>query len=183
MQTYNSLVRRLVRALEMFQLDYAFTGALAASFYGLPRTTTDVDVMVKVCDKTERRKLVYALANAGLIVDERELDKAIASGLGIAEFNDQKTAYTVDVILLAGKPQGKTGTIAGIQTFFQTPEDLILAKLRMIKATVPKERAQKDKEDVRAIMKFTLLDVDAIRNKAKKENTLSIFEELIGQQD
>jgi hypothetical protein len=95
MQTYNGLVRRLVEALEISQLDYAFTGALAASFYGLPRTTTDVDVMVKVCDKTEKRKLVCALANAGIMVDERELDKAVASGYGIAEFADQKTAYTV----------------------------------------------------------------------------------------
>jgi hypothetical protein len=183
MQTYDKLVRRLVKALETAGLDYAFTGALAASFYGLPRTTTDVDVVVQVCDETARNRLINALAHSGMRVDQREFDRAIASGYGIAEFVDQKTAYSVDLILSDSKLQKKTGTIAGIQTFFQTPEDLILAKLRMIKATVPKERAQKDKDDVRAILKFTVVDVNAIRKKAKKENTLSLLEALTSNQD
>jgi ribosomal protein S11 len=179
MQTYNRLVRRLVKALKTAKLDYAFTGALAASFYGLPRTTTDVDVMVKVCDERARNKLINALARAGMRVDEREFDKAMASGYGVAELTDRKTAYSVDLILLTSKLQKRTGAIAGVQTFFQTPEDLILAKLRMIKATVPKERAQKDKDDIRAILKFTSVNLNATRKKAKKENTVSILEALI----
>jgi phosphatidylglycerophosphate synthase len=44
---------RLVEGFEGSGLDYAFTGALAASFYGVPRTTSDVDVLVAVA--------VYAL--------------------------------------------------------------------------------------------------------------------------
>jgi hypothetical protein len=68
--------------------------------------------------------------------------------------------------------------LAGIRTFFQGPEDLILAKLRMMKATMPKERALKDKEDIRAILKFTVVDVEAIKKRAKKDTTPSIFEAL-----
>ena len=45
MEGYDGLVRRLVRCLSVSGLDYAFTGALAVSFYGSPRTTNDV-VMV-----------------------------------------------------------------------------------------------------------------------------------------
>jgi hypothetical protein len=183
MQTYNRLVKRLVKALETAGLDYAFTGALAASFYGLPRTTTDIDVIVQVCDETARSKLVHALERAGMRADEGEIDRAMASGYGIAEFTDQKTAYSVDVILSFSKLQKRTGTISGIQTFFQTPEDLISAKLRMIRATVPKERAQKDKDDIKAILKFTTVDVDAIRKKARKENTLSLLEALTSHED
>jgi hypothetical protein len=178
MQTYNSLVRRLVKALETAGLDYAFTGALAASFYGLPRTTTDVDVIVQVNDETAGGKLVHALTQAGIRADEREIDRAIASGYDIAEFTDKKTAYTVDVILSKNKLQKRAGTVAGFRTFFQTPEDLILAKLRMIKATVPKEKSQKDRDDVRAILKFAAVNVEAIMMKAKRENTLSILEAL-----
>jgi len=48
----------------------------------------------------------------------------------------------------------------------------------MIKATVPKERALKDKEDIRAILRFTVVDFEAIKKRAKKETTLSIFEVL-----
>lgn len=66
----------------------------------------------------------------------------------------------------------------GLPTFFQTPEDLILAKLRMIKATVPRERAHKDVEDVRAILKFSKVDVEAVRQRARRSSTLRIFESI-----
>ncbi len=51
----------------------------------------------------------------------------------------------------------KAGKILGMPTFYQKPEDLVLAKLRMIKATVPRERALKDVDDVRAILKLQRL--------------------------
>jgi hypothetical protein len=178
MQAYFNLIKRLVKAFEASGLDYAFTGAMAASFYGLPRTTTDVDLMVQVSDKLGKSKLIRTLTRAGMRANEKEIDRALASGYRIATFGDRKTAYTTDIIISNEKLQKRVGAIAGIQTFFQTPEDLILAKLRMIKATVPKERAQKDKEDIGAILRFTVVDVEAIRNRAKKETTFSILEAL-----
>ena len=178
MQAYFNLIKRLTKAFEASGLDYAFTGAMAASFYGLPRTTTDVDLMVQVSDKLGKSKLVRTLARAGMRANEKEIDTALASGYRIVTFGDRKTAYRTDIIISNEKLQKRVGTVAGIQTYFQTPEDLILAKLRMIKATVPKERALKDKEDIRAILRFTVVDVEAIRKRAKKETTLSIFEAL-----
>ena len=49
----------------------------------------------------------------------------------------------------------------------------------MIKITVPRERALKDEEDIKAILEFTGADVETVRKKAKKDTTLSIFEALI----
>jgi hypothetical protein len=49
----------------------------------------------------------------------------------------------------------------------------------MIKATVPRERAMKNEDDVRAILKFTKVDVDVVKMGAKRENTLSIFEAFV----
>lgn len=176
------MVRRLVKALETAGLDYAFTGALAASFYGLPRSTTDIDVMVQVSGEASKSKLAHALRKVGVRADEKEIGRALESGYRIVAFTDTRTAYSVDLILLSEKLEKRAGIAAGIQTFFQTPEDLISAKLRMIKATVPKERAFKDEEDVRAILRFTGPDVEAIKKKAKKETTLSIFETLIAHE-
>jgi hypothetical protein len=56
---------------------------------------------------------------------------------------------------------------------------LVLAKLRMIKATVPRERAVKDEEDVKAVLAFTKVDVEAIKKQAKQDRTLEIFKSLI----
>jgi hypothetical protein len=179
MEAYHDLFRRLVKAFEIAELNYAFTGALAASFYGLPRTTTDIDVVVQISGEGTKRKLVQALRQIGVGADEKEIDKALASGYRIASFDDRKTAYTVDVIVTSEKPRKRAGTVAGVKAFFQTPEDLISAKLRMIKITVPRERALKDEEDIKAILEFTGADVETVRKKAKKDTTLSIFEALI----
>jgi len=178
MQAYFNLIRRLVKAFEASGLDYAFTGAMAASFYGLPRTTTDVDVMVQVSDELGKSRLARALKRAGLRADEEEIARSIVSGYMIVTFGDRKTVYSTDIIISNEKLQKRVGTVAGIRTFFQAPEDLILAKLRMIKSTVPRERALKDKEDIRAILRFTVVDVEAIKKRAKKDTTLSIFEVL-----
>jgi hypothetical protein len=45
---------------------------------------------------------------------------------------------------------------------------------------VPRERALKDEEDVKAILRFTQVDVDVVRKRAKMDSTLSIFESIVG---
>jgi len=50
LETFFDLIRRVVEGFGAVGLDYMFTGALAASFYGVPRTTTDIDVVVEVWD-------------------------------------------------------------------------------------------------------------------------------------
>lgn len=163
----------------MSRLDYMFTGALASSFYGVARTTVDIDVVARVSREGERATLVSALRQAGLRVDMKKIGAALKSDYRIAKFSDSESPYSVDVIFSRDRRlEKRAGTIAGLPTFYQKPEDLILAKLRMIKATVPRERAAKDEEDVRAILKFTVVDVDSVKKRAKREGTLSLFESL-----
>ena len=155
-----------------------FTGALAVSYYGRARTTVDVDVVVAVVGKGWRTRLVSGLKRAGLVVDEERIDAALRLGYRIVTFEDGKSPLTVDVILSDVKLVRRTGSILGLPTFYQTPEELILAKLRMIKATVPRERALKDEEDVKAILRFSSVNVEAVKKRAKTEKTLSLFETI-----
>ena len=180
MKALFDLVRRVVESFGAVGLDYMFTGALAASYYGVPRTTMDVDVVVKVTQEEARSKLVSALKQAGLLVDGERIDAAIESGYGIVTFRDAETPYNVDVIISDRKLERRAGTIAGLPTFYQTPEDLISAKLRMIKATVPRERALKDEDDVRAILRFTKVDMETVKERAGRNNTVAILEEIVG---
>jgi hypothetical protein len=80
-----------------------FTGALAASYYGTPRTTTDVDVVVNVSREETQTKLVSALRKARLRVDEEKIDAAFESGYRIVTFKDSKSPFTVDIILSSRK--------------------------------------------------------------------------------
>jgi len=174
------LIRRIVNGFNAAALDYMFTGALAASFYGVPRTTVDVDVVVRVSSESHRTGLVSALRQAGLQVDEKKIDAAFKSGYELVTFRDSRSPSSVDVIFSRGRRlEKRAGTIVGLPTFYQTPEGLTLAKLRMIKATVPRERALKDVEDVRAVLKFTKVNVEAVKKKARRDNTLSILESIM----
>jgi hypothetical protein len=182
LESYLTFVKKLVNAFEDTKVDYALTGALAASYYGVPRTTTDVDLMIAVTDDTElRSKVATGLRQAGLEVDERKIENALKSGYSIATFKCKKSPYTVDVIFSNDKLEKKTGIIDGLKTYFQSPECLIAAKLRMIKATLPPERAIKDKEDVKAILAFSTVDVEAIKKQAQIDKTTKIFNELTSQ--
>jgi hypothetical protein len=179
LEGFYGFARRLAEGFEGSGLDYAFTGALAVSFYGVPRTTSDVDVMVAVSGEADvRAKVAEALRRAGLEVDLHKVDVALESGYNIASFKCKTSPYTVDVIFSREPLEKQAGTVAGLKTFFQSPEGLVLAKLRMIKATLPPERAVKDKEDVKAVLTFANVDVKAVKQQAKKEGTFDILEGL-----
>jgi len=155
-----------------------FTGALAASYYGVPRTTVDVDILAKFTSE-DTKSLATQLKKIGLSVNKRKIESAFKSGFEIITLEDEKTPFTVDIILSDKKLQKRKGEILGMPTYYQTPEALILAKLRMIKATIQREKALKDKDDVKAILRHIKVNLKALRNKAKKEKTISILEELL----
>jgi hypothetical protein len=155
-----------------------FTGAIAASYYGTPRTTMDIDLIIKAAQK-DAAQLATALTDADIQHQETQINATLASDYRILTLHDTHTPYTVDIIF-SNKPLEKiAATIADQATYIQTPEALILAKLRMIKATIPRERAQKDKDDVKAIIRNTQVDIDHIKRKAGKEETLPLLEELL----
>jgi hypothetical protein len=180
LEAYIAFAKKIVNAFDNSGLDYAFTGALAISFYGVPRTTSDIDVIVEVVNETSAKiKLSTALKNAGLAVDERKIDLAFKSGFKIASFKDNTSPYSIDVIFSNEKLEKRAGKFAGLNTFFQSPEGLIAAKLRMIKVTLDPERSTKDKEDIRAVLAFTKVDLAAIKKQAKKDKTLSLLDDVM----
>ena len=159
-----------------------FTGALAVSYYGLPRTTMDVDIVVKVTEENIQT-FTAQLRKAGIQVNEQRIHEAFKSDYEIITLNDKNTPFSIDIILSDKKLEKKPGTILGLPTFYQTPEALILSKLRMIKATIPKERTLKDKDDVRAILKYTKINMKTLKRRARIESTISMFEELTRGKD
>ena len=54
LEGFEGFVRRVVGCFNAVGLDYMFTGALAVSYYGRARTTTDVDVIFTVSDREGR---------------------------------------------------------------------------------------------------------------------------------
>ena len=155
-----------------------FTGAVAASYYGTPRTTMDVDIIMQAAQK-DAAKLAAALRDADIQHQETQISAALSSNYRILSLQDIHTPYTVYIILSSEPLEKRAATIADQPAYIQTPEALILAKLRMIKATIPRERAQKDQDDIKAILRNTQVDITHIKRRAKKEETLPILENLL----
>jgi len=159
------------------------TGALAASYYGIPRTTMDIDAVVHVSSEDLQTKLMAPLKKAGFQVNEERVQKALSSGYRILTFKDKETPFTLDVIFSDKKLEKRAGTILGLPTFYQKPEDLILSKLHMIKVTFPKERAIKDEDDIRAILKYTKVNMKILKREARKEKTLTMLENIMNTEE
>lgn len=159
------------------------TGALAASYYGIPRTTMDIDAVVHVSSEDLQTKLMAPLKKAGFQVNEERVQKALSSDYRILTFKDKETPFTLDVIFSDKKLEKRAGTILGLPTFYQKPEDLILSKLRMIKVTFPKERAIKDEDDIRAILKYTKVNMKILKREARKEKILTILENIMNTEE
>lgn len=168
----------MVRALNQSGLRYMLTGALASSYYGRPRTTLDIDVVVAVRE-SDLAILARALARANLKAEERILEAAWRSKYGIATIEDRRSPHTLDIIFTDEKLERKAGSALGLRTFYQTPESLILSKLRMIKATLQPERAATDREDIKAILESSRLHLDTLRKRARTQGTYKILEDLI----
>jgi len=171
-------LRRVIESLNRSRLSYMLTGALASSYYGRPRTTLDVDVVV-AATRNDLTMLVETLKTAGLVTEEQRLETAWQSQYRIATVEDKSSPHTLDIIFVDGPLERKAGSVLGLPSFYQTPESLILAKLRMIKATLNPERAATDREDIKAILKNTRVDLEDLRMRAQAEGTSEILEDLI----
>ena len=149
------MVKALVTELNKSHIQYAVTGAIAASYYGRPRTTIDVDFIVRVNPKN-LSSLVRSLQGTELDPDMKLIQTQLESGDKVVTIKDKFSPYDADFILRSTGPlPRKLGTLKGVRAFYQTPEDLVLAKLRVIKAVISEERVANDKADIRGILANT----------------------------
>lgn len=178
LDTFSGLVRRVVRSLNHSRLPYMFTGAIASSYYGRPRTTLDIDIVIAAQQK-DLVTLAKSLMKANLRVQESKLKAAWHSDSKIATLEDKKSPHTVDIIFTKRKLERNAGRISGLATYYETAESLILAKLRMIKVTIQPERAATDRQDIKVIIETTRIDLRSLRKRARVESTTKILDDLI----
>ena len=170
-------MRRVVGALNRSGLRYALTGGIAASYYGRPRTTLDVDVLV-VAKESELMGLAKSLTDEDIEAGTRELSHAWRSRYRIATVLDSKSPHRLDIIFTDQGLERKPGSVLGERTYYQTAESLILSKLRMIKATLQPERATTDRQDIKAILEATHVNLVSLRRRARAQSTVELLDEL-----
>jgi hypothetical protein len=124
----------IARALNEAGIPFMLTGSLAAAYYGTPRATQDIDLIIEP-QPEKLQRLVDNLGAAGLYVDREAAYEALQAG---GQFNaiDPTSGWKADLIFRKAREFSSTeferrqpSELFGIEIALTTLEDLIIAKL------------------------------------------------------
>ncbi len=127
---------RASRALQDAGIRFAVTGGLASSFFGEPRFTQDIDIVLPDSLSRGQLALLQAVLGTGFFLD---LEEAISAVANKAMFTALDTATNIKVDFHVGEAIAgeigravRTELLSGLAVPAVTREDLILAKLLWI---------------------------------------------------
>lgn len=172
----------IIQALNKLNIPYMITGAYAASFYGEPRTTHDIDLNADIGLKD-----IVVLREAfkdGFYINEEMIKDAITSKQN-RQFNiiHLDSGIKIDFWLLDGSSFDEERfnrrmriELFGVSTSIATAEDTILIKLKWYKESA----SEKHIDDVKGILKVSgeALDLAYIGKWAKQLNVLDIWQRV-----
>ncbi len=178
-----SLLKIVTNRLEKAGISYMVSGGVAVSYWGYPRTTHDIDIVIEA-QKEDKDKITKLFENDFYISPEA-VEDAIKTRF---TFNilHYKSGLKVDFWLLKKEPFGESEfkrrlrrKMFGKEIYIISAEDLILSKLLGHKETQSNRRL----EDAKSILKTSEVDLEYIRKWAEKQSTIEILEEIIKKQD
>lgn len=131
----SELIRHAVEAFDRLGIRYFVTGSVAAIFYGEPRFTNDVDIVVEL-PFGRIHDLCAAFPAPEFYVSEESARRAVANS---SQFNVIHPASGLKLDLMVAERSAFNtsrfsrsrvlGAIPGTSVFFASPEDIILKKL------------------------------------------------------
>lgn len=128
------LLKRVVEALDRCGIDHMFTGSVASSLQGEPRSTHDLDVVIAV-QETDIRSLVEAFPPPAYFLDPKSIREAMTHK-SMFNLMDVAEGDKVDFWILTDHPFDQSRfarkyseQVMGIRLRVSSPEDTILAKL------------------------------------------------------
>ncbi len=168
-----AIAAALAKILDQIGIRYVIGGSVAASAYGEPRTTLDLDVMIEA-DERQIRKLVEKLSD-DFYVDETAAVQAVRM---TSSFNVVHYASSMKVdLFLAEHDSFATRQLErrraltmgpGLTLYFYAPEDLIVRKLMWYR--VGGELSERQWRDVIGVLKLSssILDWPELRRAASE---------------
>ncbi len=175
-----ALLLHTVEILETLKLPYMVTGSFAVNFYGIPRTTHDIDLVVQIrsadADRLAHQFPTDFYADAEMIrqaVEQQFMFNIIdpTSGLKIDFWILKRDAYDAERFR-----RRREQVVLGRTITMPSPEDVILSKLLWYK------EAQTDKHlnDARGVwdLQKATLDQTYLRLWAERLSVINWLEQL-----
>jgi hypothetical protein len=153
--SFLEVLQRVTTALDRAGIAYMLTGSFASVYYGSPRSTQDIDLVIEA-NPAQLRAFIEGLPSGEYYAD---LDAALEAHRRDSLFNiiDLKTGWKIDLIIRKTRPfsQEEFGRrqllgMQGIPLFVTSAEDVILAKLEWSKLA----QSQRQIEDAAGILKI-----------------------------
>jgi predicted nucleotidyltransferase len=130
-ESYSDALYRVVKALNESGISYALTGAAALGYYGIPRTSMDIDLVVtRDLSDAQIEALATTLSRNGFAATKDDMRRAVINGEEKLQAFDDKTGFLkVDIFL--EKSFGRVADrIDGLKVWFRTFEELVAKKIQ-----------------------------------------------------
>ncbi|OGM97047.1 MAG: hypothetical protein A3B86_02850 [Candidatus Yanofskybacteria bacterium RIFCSPHIGHO2_02_FULL_38_22b] len=178
------LLIQVVSILDQLKIEYFITGGLARAVWGTPRSTSDIDVVIKILESQVSllAKALRKISRLGYI-DEDTAKEAIRNK-GEFNFIDPDSGLKVDFWVAKNNEKSLSEfrrrvlkNIEGVKIYFISPEDLILNKLEWHN----QGGSAVQLEDVRSILKSSgkKLNFNYLKKQAIKLEVDDLLEELL----
>lgn len=168
--------------LEQKVTSYAITGSIASTYWGIPRFTHDLDVLVFI-DQDQVRDLVASISHPYYVSEQAALDAVRAGSM----FNviDTGGDFKADIWVSKGDPfnqamlarRQRVQLMTGLPVYLASPEDVLLHKLVWHTIT-PSERQLADASGIAQVQAGSL-DLDYMRHWATQQGTSQLLEEVL----
>jgi hypothetical protein len=152
---------RITAALGHSGIAYMLSGSFASAYYGAPRSTQDIDLVIEATP-AQLRAFVKNLPSDEYYADE---DAAAEAHNRRSMFNviDLATGWKIDLIIRKLRPfseeefrRRQSVVLSDAPVFVATAEDVVISKLEWSKLA----QSQRQIEDVAAILRVRWVELD-----------------------
>ncbi len=153
--------QRITAALNQAGIPYMLSGSFASAYYGAPRSTQDIDLVIEATP-TQLRAFVQGLPSNEYYVD---LDAALEAHKRQSLFNviDLASGWKVDLVIRKSRPfseeefrRRQQVNLQGTPLFLASPEDVVISKLEWSNLA----QSRRQIEDVAAILRVRWVELD-----------------------
>lgn len=172
------VLRKVVEKLRDLDIEYMLSGSVAMNFYGQPRMTRHIDIIISI-KETQIRRFIDAFKEEFYIESEMVLKEVSGKGMFNVSLND----YIVKVDFILRKDtkydinafeRRRLVNVGDFEICLISPEDLVPNKLLWAR----EGNSEIQKRDVKNILMITDdLDFNYLRDWSKRLSVDSLLEE------
>ena len=172
----------VIDACTIVEVDYMITGAFAFNLYGIPRTTSDVDLVLSVKQTDAIERVVMQLSPIVLFDPQIQFD-TLTWGRRRVGSSRENPPLKVELFELFDDPfviaqfnrrRVMFSSQLRRECSFPTPEDVVVQKLRW-----GRNKDLDDARDVLAVQDPTNLDMEYIRRWCAEHKTIDLLQDAL----